>query len=149
MSRTIEDIAHEAVVRRAQERLLLIGEMRDAYRLNQSGKSQREIAVILRTTQPRVGRLLRGARLLGETTTPEEVILRATVEGTSRRTLVKRLCALSYTFKDSRPLSRKDTVPDTWSQVREAHLLGLLDDEEYESVRAAVSPPSSATAATG
>jgi hypothetical protein len=145
----IEQIAVQAVVRRAQERLLLIGEMRDAYRLRQSGKSQREIAVILRTTQPRVGRLLRGACLLGETTTPEEIILRATVDRTSRSTLVRRLCALSYSFNDPGPVARKNPVPDTWNQVREAHLLGLLDDEEYEIVRSAVNPPNAATAATG
>ena len=128
MSRTIDDIAHEAVVRRAQERLLLLGEMRDADRLRRSGRSQREIALILRTTQPRVGRLLRGARALGNAPTPEEVILRATVDKTARGALVKRLCALSY------------TAAEMWKQVEEAHSDGLLRDEEYEKVRALVQP---------
>lgn len=128
MSRTIDDIAHEAVVRRAQERLLLLGEIRDADRLRRSGRSQREIAAILRTTQPRVGRLLRGARALGKAPTPEEVILRATVDKTARGALVKRLCALSY------------TATEMWKQVEEAHSDGLLRDEEYEKVRARVQP---------
>lgn len=142
MSRTIEDIAHEAVVRRAQERLLLLGEMRDAKRLNQSGKTQREIASILRTSQPRVGRLLREAQELGDDPTAEEIILRATVDGTPRSRLVKRLCSLRYTFHDA-PLGRHSSVaPEgNWGQVTAAHLCGLLDDEEYERVRSVVHPP--------
>ena len=128
MSRTIEDIAHEAVVRRAQERLLLLGEMRDADRLRRSGRSQREIAAILRTTQPRVGRLLRGASALEKEPTPEEVILRATVDKTARGALVRQLCALSY------------TAAEMWKQVEEAHSDGLLRDGEYEKVRARVQP---------
>lgn len=141
MTSTIERIAHQAVLRRAHERLLLIGEMRDAHRLKQSGKSQREIAVILQTTQPRVGRLLRGAQTLGENPTPEELILRATVDGTSRWRLVRKLCAFEYTYS-----RRNGAGPGTWDQVNEAHRLGLLDDDEYETVRSAVLPPATAEA---
>lgn len=144
MTRTIiERIAHQAVIRRAQERLLLIGEMRDAQRLKQSGKSQREIAVILQTTQPRVGRLLRGAQALGDHLTPEEFILRATVDGTSRSRLVKKLCAFEYTFTGS---ARNGATPGTWDQVSEAHRLGLLDGDEYRTIRSAVLPPATAVA---
>lgn len=124
----VERIAEQAIIRRAQERLLQLGEMRDADRLRNSGRSQREIALILRTTQPRVGRLLRGARALGTAPTPEEVILRATVGKTARGALVKRLCTLSY------------TAPESWNQVEEAHSLGLLRDEEYEKVKACMQP---------
>lgn len=141
MSRTIDDIAHEAVVRRAQERLLLLGEMRDAERLNQSGKTQREIASILRTSQPRVGRLLRGAQQLGDDLTAEEVILRATVDGTARSRLVERLCSLRYTFPEACPCPQGSFASGNWGQVTEAHLCGLLDDEEYEQVRSLVAPP--------
>lgn len=140
MSRTIDDIAHEAVVRRAQERLLLLGEMRDADRLNQSGKTQREIASILRTSQPRVGRLLRDAQYLGDDPTAEEIILRATVDGTPRSRLLKRLCSLPYTFDDAPP-GRHSSVPTgNWAQVTAAHQSGLLDDSEYERIRSAVDP---------
>lgn len=131
----VEQIAEQAIIRRAQERLLLLGEMRDAHRLKQSGKSQRQIAEILRTTQPRVGRLLRGADELGKAPTPEEVILRATVDRTSRSALVKRLCALDY-------------ASDSWNQVHAAHLRGLLTDEEHEKVRARVLPRNTTTDTT-
>lgn len=141
MSRTIEDIAHEAVLRRAQERLLLLGEMRDAERLNQSGKTQREIASILRTSQPRVGRLLREAQQLGDDPTAEEIILRATVDGMPRGRLVKRLCSLRYTCHDA-PLGRhSSSAAGSWDQVVAAYRGGLINDEEYERIRSAVNPP--------
>ena len=140
MSRTIDDIAHEAVVRRAQERLLLIGEMRDANRLHQSGKSQREIASILRTSQPRVGRLLREAQHLGDDPTAEEIILRATVDGTPRSRLVKRLCSLRFTFHNGPPGRHSSAATGNWAQVTAAHHSGLLDDDEYERIRSVVDP---------
>jgi transcriptional regulator with XRE-family HTH domain len=109
--------------------------------LKQSGKTQREIADILGTTQPRVGRLLRGARALGVTPTPEELILRATVEHTPREELVEKLRALDYTSTEFAPYPHEGSVPGTWTQVSAAHLLGLLSDEEYENVSSAVKPP--------
>ena len=148
MSRTIEDIEHEAVVRRAQERLLLLGEMRDADRLNQSGKSQREIASILRTSQPRVGRLLRGAQELGDDPTAEEIILRATVDGTPRSRLVERLCSLRYTFNEARLGPTGSSGSGNWGQVTAARLCGLLDDDEYEHVRSLVAPPAASQPAS-
>lgn len=141
VERTVEDIAHNAQVRRAHERLLQIEEMHDALRLDRSGKSQREIADILGTTQPRVGRLLRGARSLAVAPTPEEVILRATVEGTPRAELVEQLRSFEYTFTEFAPYPHEGSVPGTWTQVTTAHLLGLLSDEEYEDVSCAVQPP--------
>jgi predicted XRE-type DNA-binding protein len=138
---TVEDIARKAHVRQAQERLLLIDEMRDANRLKQAGKSQREIAGILRTTQPRVHRMLRGARALGDADTPEEIILRATVDDTPRDVLVKQLSTFDYSFTEFAPYPHEGSMPGTWTQVGAAHLLGLLSDEEYENVRSAVKPP--------
>lgn len=138
---TVEDIAHQAQIRRAHERLHRFEEMRDADQLKRSGKTQREIAEILGTTQPRVGRLLRGARALGAATTPEELILRATIKQISREELVEQLSALDYTFTKFAPYPHEGSVPGTWTQVSTAHLLGLLNDEEYESVSSAVKPP--------
>lgn len=138
MSRTIDDIAHEAVVRRAQQRLLLLGEMRDAAGLNKSGKTQREIASILRTSQPRIGRLLREAQHLSDDPTAEEIILRATVDGTPRSRLVKRLCSLPYTFHDAPPGRHSSAPTGNWAQVTAAHQCGLLDDAEYERIRSVV-----------
>jgi hypothetical protein len=139
---TVEDIAREALIRQARERLDRFEEMRDAERLQQSGLAQREIAEILRTTQPRVGRLLRGARVLSSAAhAPEEIILRATVDQTSREELIETLCALSYTFTEFAPYPDDGSLPGTWTQVSTAHSLGLLNDEEYQSVRSAVRPP--------
>ncbi len=138
---TVEAIAHEAQVRRAHERLLRIDDMRAASHLKRSGMNQREIADVLSTTQPRVGRLLRGANALGEAPSPEEIILRATVDGTPRGKLLKQLRGLDYTFTQFAPYPHEGSVPGTWTQVSTAHQLGLLSDEEYESVSAAVQPP--------
>jgi predicted XRE-type DNA-binding protein len=140
MATAVEDIARKAYVRQAQERLLLIDEMRDANRLKQAGKSQREIAAILHTTQPRVHRMLRGARALGDTDTPEEIILRATVHNTPRDVLVQQLSTFDYTFTEFAPYPHEGSIPGTWTQVGAAHLLGLLSDEEYENVSSAVKP---------
>lgn len=141
MTITVEEIGRKALIRQVRERLDLIDEMRDANRLRLAGKSQREIAEILHTTQPRVGRILRGARVLGEAETPEEIILRATVDATPRDVLVKQLSTYRYTFTEFAPAPHEGSVPGTWTQVGAAHLLGLLSDKEYESVCAAVKPP--------
>jgi hypothetical protein len=117
--------------------------MRDANQLKQAGKTQREIADILHTTQPRVHRMLRGVRALSDAETPEEIILRATVDDTPRDVLVKQLSTFDYTFTKFAPYPHEGSVPGTWTQVGAAHLLGLLSDEEYESVSAAVKPPTS------
>lgn len=144
MSVAIEEIAHKAQVRQARERLNAIEEMRDARRLRLAGKSQREIAEVLNTTQPRVHRILRGAAVLGDAETPEEIILRATLNGTPRDVLVKELSALRYTFTKYAPPRHEGSVPGTWTQVGAAHVLGWLSDEEYEDVCAAVGPPPTA-----
>lgn len=141
MTITVEEIGRKALIRQARERLDLLDEMRDANRLSMAGRSQREIAEILHTTQPRVGRILRGARVLGEAETPEEVILRATVNATPRDVLIKELSAYRYTFTEFAPAPHEGSVPGSWTQVGAAHLLGLLSDEEYDSVCAAVQPP--------
>ncbi|BBY29946.1 hypothetical protein GCM10023114_15640 [Mycolicibacterium sediminis] len=138
---TVEAIAHGAQVRRALERLLRIDDMRAASQLKRSGMNQREIADVLSTTQPRVGRLLRGASALGDAPSPEEVILRATVDGTPRGKLVEQLRGFDYTFTQFAPYPHEGSIPGTWTQVSTAHQLGLLSDEEYESVSSAVQPP--------
>lgn len=141
MATTIERITHLAQIRRARARLDRIEEMRAADELDKLGKSQREIAELLVTSQPRVGQLLRGAETLGDAPTPEELILRATVDGTSRDVLVSDLRAYDYTFSEYAPAPHEGSVRGTWSQVTMAHQLGLLSAEEHESIRAAVRPP--------
>ncbi|MEX3646595.1 MULTISPECIES: hypothetical protein [Mycolicibacterium] len=138
---TVERITHRALIRRAHERLNQIEEMHDAVQLHNLGKSQRDIADLLLTTQPRVGRLVRGARALGDTPTPEELILRATVEATPRDDLIKELSAYEYTFTEYAAYPHDGSTPGTWTQVSAAHQLGLLSDPEYENVRSVVRPP--------
>lgn len=137
----IEEIAHRALIRQARGRLNAIEEMRDAKQLSLAGKSQREIAEVLRTTQSRVHRILRGAKSFGNFATPEEVILRATLDGTARELLIKQLSTMHYTFATYAPSAHEGSIPGTWTQVGAAHVLGLLSDEEFEEICAAVRPP--------
>lgn len=55
MTHSVEQIAYKAHIRQIRERLNAIEEMRDAKRLSLAGKSPREIAEILNTTQPHTG----------------------------------------------------------------------------------------------
>lgn len=137
----VEEIAYKALIRQSRARLNAIEEMRDAKQLSLAGKSQREIAEVLNTTQSRVHRILRGAKVIGKSATPEEVILRATVKGTARELLVKELGTMHYTFATCAPYPHEGSIPGTWSQVGAAHVLGLLSDEEYEEICASVRPP--------
>lgn len=137
----IKEIARKALIRRARERLNAIEEMRDAKQLSLAGKSQREIAEVLSTTQSRVHRILRGAKTLGKSATPEELILRAFVDGTARELLVEDLSTMHYTFATYAPSACEGSIPGTWTQVGAAHVLGLLSDEEYGEICAAVRPP--------
>lgn len=136
----IEEIAHRALIRQARDRLNAIEEMRDAKQLSLAGKSQREIAEVLRTTQSRVHRILRGAKALGKSATPEELILRATVDRTARERLVKDLSTMHYTFATYAPSMHDGSIPGSWTQVGAAHVLGLLSDEEYEAICVAIRP---------
>jgi len=141
MTLVVEDIAYKALIRQSRARLHAIEEMRDAKQLSLAGKSQREIAEVLNTTQSRVHRILRGAKALGKSATPEELILRAIVDGTARELLVKDLSTMHYTFATYAPYPHHGSIPGTWNQVGAAHVLGFLSDEEYEEICAAVRPP--------
>lgn len=137
-------IENAAMVRRARERLDRIEEMCDAQRLADAGMAQRDIADLLHTTQPRVHRMLKameGRR--GDTQTPEEIILRATVDGTDRDALVERLAECACTFREHAPEPSEGAIGGSWDDVKHAFVTGLLTQGEYERVRAAVKPPTS------
>lgn len=139
----VAQVERDAIVRRAQERLTRIDDRRAAYRLHQDGRTQREIATILHTTQPRVHRMLIAAEENDDTLTPEEVIVRATVDRTSRDELVNALANMPYSFTEYAPGVLDDgSKPGTWTQVSVANMNGMLSDEEYERVCDAVQPPS-------
>lgn len=131
-----------AVLRSVRDRLARIDEMRDALRLAQVGKAQRDIADLLHTTQPRVHRMLKAMEGRStDDTSPEEIILRATVDGTDRDALVRRLASYRYTFRQRAPEPFEGAVDGSWDDVKHAFTTGLLSPEEYERVRAAIKPP--------
>lgn len=135
-------IEKAATRRRAVERLARIEEMRDAKRLADAGKAQREIADLLHTTQPRVHRMLRAMEgRESDAVTPEEIILRATVGDVPRADLVKRLAAFRYTFRQHAPAPFEGAVSGSWDDVKHAFVNGLLTEGEFEHVRAAAKPP--------
>lgn len=131
-----------AVRRRAQERLLRIDDMRAAFRLRHSGKSQREIAQTLHATQPRVHRMLKAVEARGgDEVTPGGTILRATAESTGREQLVNTLSAMNYTFTVHASYPSEGSIPGTWNRARAAYAGGLLTEEGFERVAAAIRPP--------
>lgn len=132
----------QALLRRAQERLRKIDDINAAVALHAAGHSQDEIAETLGTTQPRVHRLLK-AHAAGEAriVTPEEIILRATVDGTSRSDLVDALSRYPYTFTRYAPGPFDGSKPGTWLQVSTAVLTGFLTEREFEQIAEAVRPP--------
>lgn len=139
----IAAIQREAVTRRAQERLGRIEEMRRARQMALAGKSQREIAETLLTTQPRVHRMLKAMEgRPADAVTPEEIILRAAVDDTDRTALIRHLIKLDYTFREHAPEPFEGAVGGSWDDVRHAFMTGLLSAEEYEHVRDAVQPRS-------
>ena len=138
----MHDVRSAALGRRARERLDRLVELQEVSRLDARGLSQRDIAELLHTTQPRVHRLLQAARLI-QSRLPEELILRARVEEWSRADLVEKLKDLDYTFRSHAPGPFEGASPGTWDQVTSAVTQGLLSKGEFERVRDAVKPPAS------
>lgn len=140
----VSAIQKRAEMRRVKDRLARIEEMREAWQLANAGKSQREVADILQTTQPRVHRMLKAMEGRDpEAESPEEMILRAAVEGTARRELVRRLAQFHYTFRQRAPEPFEGAVNGSWDEVRHAFMTGLLSEREFERVRDRVRPPTS------
>ena len=135
-------VRREALRRRAQERLGKMDDVRDAVALHAAGRAQREIAETLHTTQPRVHRLLKAHEAgEAEVVTPEEVILRAFVDGSSRKALVETLSHWPYTFTEYAPEPFDGSKPGTWLQVATACTMGFLTEQEFEQIVEAVQPP--------
>ena len=128
-----------ALDRIARERLARIAERRDVAELSAAGKSQREIAEVLSTTQPRVGRIVKVIELLGDPfeETPEEIVMRAHVDGEDRGVLVKRLSAISYTGSEYAPYPSEGKAAGTWDQVRQAYFSGFLSEDEFDPIKSA------------
>lgn len=69
--------------------------------------------------------------------TPEEIILRAWVEGTDRGELVAKLSAITYTYSEYQRWPVEGRTESTWETVRSAGLTGFLSGEELDRIDAA------------
>ena len=131
----------EALLRSARRYLCVVEERRHVARLHAQGMSQRQIAAKLKTTQPRVHRILGDIGEIEEQGVleprPEEMIKRAFVEGTDREELVAALIAYPHTDSREIPNTFDGVVPGTWNEVAGAHAAGLLTDEEFARICAA------------
>lgn len=140
MSPDMHQLHHEALQRQARKRLDELEDMRAAAQAEARGFTQRQIADLLVTSQPRVHRLLKAASHRSEVMQrmPEEMILEAFVHETSRIRLLEELKQFSYTYGEYAPYPYEGRVPGTWDQVVAAFMHELLSQEEFEEVRAAI-----------
>lgn len=140
LSPDMRQLHHEAMQRQARKRLDELEDMRAAVRAESRGLTQREIADVLVTSQPRVHRLLRAAARREDLTKkmPEELILQALVHETSRSELLDELKRFPYSFADDAPYPHEGRIPGTWDQVVAAYIQELLSENEFLEVTEAI-----------
>lgn len=117
-------------------------EVQALLRADAEGRTQREIGGALGKPQTQVHRLLRGAKaseidthLTVDFSVPAtEIILQYKAGAISRGTMIGRLIGARHGHSAG---GEHDDgfVPDTWDQVRDAFLAGLLTEAEYEEIR--------------
>lgn len=131
-----------ALERLARARLSEIEERRDVCTLWKGGLSQREIAALLRTTQPRIMRIEKalGAPDREVPETVEEIILRTVVHGEDRAKMVETLKRFPFTYGEAAPAPYEGSTTGTWDDVEDAYFEGLLTKDEYEEIRAVAGP---------
>ena len=69
---------------------------------------------------------------------PEQVILRAAVDGSDRNALVVRLGEFTYTFRKHAPEPFEGATSGTWDDIKHASVTGLLSPAEARAVARAV-----------
>lgn len=140
LSPDMQQLHHEALQRRARQRLDDIEDMRAVLQAKASGKTQREIAEVVVTSQPRVHRLLRAAEHREDINEklPEEIILEAFVHETARDELLDTLKSFPYTFATDAPYPHEGRIPGTWDQVVSAYIQDLLTKDEFDEVSKAI-----------
>jgi hypothetical protein len=140
MDANLQAIHREALQRQARQRLDILDEMRAAAQAQARGLSQRDIADVLVTSQPKVHRLLKAIERRNGNLNPdpEEIILRAFVYDTPRQQLVDTLKRFPYTFGEDAPYPHEGRILGTWDQVVAAALQDLLSDEEFAEIRSAI-----------
>lgn len=133
-----EQIRHDALQRKARQRLDRIRELRAAGEAEALGMTQREIAAALGTNQTKVQRMLNAVALRGGSipVEPEEIILEAFEQGTPRAELIAKLKDYPFTFGESAPYPMEGRIPGTWDQVRGAAISGYLSESELDEIRA-------------
>lgn len=85
---------------------------------------------------------LRSAGRITGAETPEELILRAHLDGGDRDELIEKLSSYPYTFPEYPPYPLDGRKMGTWDQVILAFYTGYITKTELGEIRAAVNPPS-------
>jgi hypothetical protein len=135
MEHDLEDLR-----RQARQRLVRCDELRAAMEFLHRGLTPRDVADLLSISEAQAGRLLKAAARHGPILQPEpeEIILRAFIDGTGRRELVETLKAFQYTFSQEAPPPHEGRLPGTWDQVVAAHAQGLLSSDEFDEIRTTI-----------
>lgn len=134
---SIATVEHESELKLsyARSRLAELEQMRHVYLASLDGMSQREIARVVRLSQPSVHRLIARARALdAQHESIEEIVLRRFVEDRPPDELVERLIRFEHWVP--RVVDPVDGVLDGDSQGELEGLLedGFLSEEEIDQV---------------
>lgn len=110
----------------ARQSLQRIDERRAVYRAQREGLDTHATAARLGTTPEHVEQLINDIELLGDpdSPTPEELIMRAHLDGTSRQELLQALRGLSHRHR-----------PSAWTQITTALAYGFLTEDEVDTLR--------------
>lgn len=140
MDQDLQSIHRQALQRQARQRVDRLDELRAAKNAADRNLTQREIADLLATSQTQVHRLLQALERRGGTIEqdPEEIILRTFAYDSSRDEMVKALKVFPYTFGEEAPYPQEGRLPGTWDQVVTAYAQGMLGEDEFDEVSAAV-----------
>lgn len=149
METDLHTIRHQAHQRQARLLVDQLDELRAAKYASDRGLTQRQIAELLHTSQPKVHRLLKALERRNGSleVDPEELILRAFAYDTSREDLLRVLKTMTYTFGEDAPCPHEGRLPGTWDQVVNSFAKGLLEQEEFDELRHALRRPPAGPAA--
>ncbi len=134
-------VEREALDRIARANVDRFAEIRTAAHLAAAGYSQRNIARIMHTTQPRVHRMLAAADTNTLDFDLDEIIYRAHLDRTDRSDLIETLKNYPYTFgwrTTDTPLP--EYVCGTWDQIPTMYDLGFLTLDEFTAIADHVAP---------
>lgn len=140
MDASLAAMHREAQQRRARRLVDDIDDLRSVQNATKRNLTQREIAELLETSQPKVHRLLKAIERKGGDLKkgPEEIALRAFAYDTDRSILVKELSELQYTFGEAAPYPHEGRTSGSWDQLLNALAKDLITKDEFEQIRAFV-----------